>query len=48
MTKRAKDRIGVALIVASLAGFALMAWAAYLADKANGISVGQSLAAWGL
>lgn len=48
MNKRAKDRAGVALIALCLAAFVAMAWGAYLADKANGVSVSQSLAAWGL
>lgn len=46
--KRAQDRLGYAM----LSGCALITggllWAAYTIDKANGITVGQSLAMWGL
>ena len=40
--------MGSALIVAVALGFAAMFTGAYLIDKANGISVGQSLANHGL
>lgn len=45
--KRRQDIAGILLIVATLGGFAGMAWAAYEGDKANGITVQQSLKNWG-
>ena len=46
--RRRHDMAGLALIAASLLGFVAMAWAAYAIDASRGISVSQSLAAWGL
>lgn len=48
MNRKAQHRAGLALIAASLLGFTAMAWAAYAIDASRGISVSQSLAAWGL
>lgn len=46
--KRKLDLMGSALIVAVALAFAGVLTGAYLIDKANGISVGQSLANHGL
>lgn len=47
MSKKSKDIAGAALIGLCLLTLAGMFYGAYLADKANGVSVAQSLAMWG-
>ena len=42
------DAIGWTMIALVAICLSIAAYLAYLADKANGISVSQSLAAWGL
>lgn len=45
---RAQARTGMALVLASLLGFAAMLYGAYSLDAARGVTVSQSLEDWGL
>jgi hypothetical protein len=46
--KRNADRMGIAILLAVALATAGLIWGAYQVDKAQGLSVGQSLALWGL